>query len=173
MKSYRQAQILEIVEHEAVTSQEALRARLLARGIAATQATLSRDIRDLRLVKQAPDGAYRRADRLPSRAAAVSEDDVAQAVADYLRRYEVVAQMLVLRTDAGEAQPLAIELDRGQLAGVAGTIAGDDTILVICRTPEAAEALGGRLKSWLLGEATGTRATPGRSSSRREEVTSA
>lgn len=172
MKSYRQAQILEIVEHEAVTSQEALRARLLARGIATTQATLSRDIRDLRLVKQAPDGAYRRADRLPARAPAVSEDDVAQAVADYLRRYEVVAQMLVLRTDAGEAQPLAIELDRGQLAGVAGTIAGDDTILVICRTPEAAEALGGRLKAWLLGEGE-TRPTPGRSSSRGEEVTSA
>ena len=150
MKSYRQALILEVVQQEAVTSQEALRERLLQRGISTTQATLSRDIRDLRLVKQAPDGAYRRGDLPVSANGSGSERAVAQAVADYLRRHEVVAQMLVLRTDPGEAQPLAIELDRGHLADVVGTIAGDDTILVICRTPDVAEALGRRLSAWQL-----------------------
>jgi transcriptional regulator of arginine metabolism len=149
MKSYRQALILEVIERERVTSQEGLRARLLARGVATTQATLSRDIRDLRLVKQAPDGAYQRAIVVPAPNGSGSESAVARAVADYLRRYEVVAQMLVLKTDTGEAQPLAVELDRAQLADVAGTLAGDDTILVICRTPEAAQALGGRLTEWL------------------------
>lgn len=148
MKSYRQALILELIDREPVTSQEGLRALLFGRGVATTQATLSRDIRELRLVKQAPDGAYRRPDRLSDGNGSGTET-VAQAVADYLRRYEVVAQMLVLRTDAGQAQPLAVALDRGQLPDVAGTIAGDDTILVICRTPESAAAFGQRLTAWL------------------------
>ena len=149
MKAYRQAVILEVIDREPVTSQEGLRGRLLERGIATTQATLSRDIRELRLVKQAPDGAYRRPDRVVA-SNGDGEVSVAQAVADYLRRHEVVAQMLVLKTDTGQAQPLAVALDRGQLGEVVGTIAGDDTILVICRTPEGAEALGRRLTGWLL-----------------------
>ena len=61
MKSHRQSAILELVDREAITSQEQLRERLRERGIEATQATLSRDIRDLGLVKRAADGAYRRA----------------------------------------------------------------------------------------------------------------
>src|SRR5688500_12361719 len=117
MKSYRQAQILEVIEREPVTSQAALRARLLERGIATTQATVSREIRDLRLVKQAPDGAYRRTDVPPSNGA--TENGLARAVADYLRRYEVVAQMLVLKTDTGQAQPLAVALDGVPLPDVA------------------------------------------------------
>ena len=151
MKAYRQAAILEVIDREAVTSQEALKARLLARGIATTQATLSRDIRELRLIKQAPDGAYRRGNAGGPTNETEAETTVALAVADYLRRHEVVAQMLVLRTDIGQAQPLAVAIDRGQLAEVVGTIAGDDTILVICRTPEAAQAIGRRLTGWLQG----------------------
>ena len=64
MKSRRQAAILELVEGEAITSQEQLRERLRIRGIEATQATLSRDIRDLGLIKRAADGAYRRSERM-------------------------------------------------------------------------------------------------------------
>ena len=60
MKSFRQSLVLELVDQEAITSQEQLRERLRARGIEATQATLSRDIRDLGLVKAAADGAYKR-----------------------------------------------------------------------------------------------------------------
>ena len=149
MKSHRQSLILEVVERESVTSQEELRARLMELGVATTQATLSRDIRDLRLVKQAPDGSYKRATAVPP--ADEVDGDVAQAVADYLREHEVVAQMLVLKTDPGQAQPLAIALDRGRLVNVVGTIAGDDTILVICRTPEGAQTLDDRLTRWLQG----------------------
>jgi transcriptional regulator of arginine metabolism len=149
MKEYRQSLILELIDAEALTSQEALRQRLQQRGVAATQATLSRDIRNLGLVKRAPDGAYRRPDAVAG-TGAVTEETVAQAVGDYLRRHEVVAQMLVLKTDAGQAQPLAVALDRGQLPEVVGTIAGDDTILVICRTPDAAQAMDRRLGTWLL-----------------------
>ena len=58
---------------------------------------------------------------------------------DYLRRYDVVDQLVVLKTDTGQAQPLAVAIDRAGLAEIVGTIAGDDTILVICRSaPDAA-----------------------------------
>jgi len=143
MKSYRQGMILELVERERVTSQEGLRARLQERGIATTQATLSRDIRELRLVKHVPDGAYRRPEA-PAQGSQ-TENAVAEAVAEYLRRHEVVAQMLVLRTDAGQAQPLAVALDRGHLAEVVGTIAGDDTCLVVAANGRDAALLAREL----------------------------
>ena len=149
MKSHRQSLILELIEREPVTSQEALRARLKELGVTTTQATLSRDIRDLRLVKQAPDGAYRRANNAPPAPGDDADDTVSGAVADYLREYEVVSQMLVLKTDPGQAQSLAIALDRGRLRDIVGTIAGDDTILVICRTPEDAQTFGLKLSRWL------------------------
>jgi transcriptional regulator of arginine metabolism len=151
MKAYRQAAILDIVEAEGITSQEQLRDRLQTRGIVATQATLSRDIRDLGLIKRPGDGAYRPvAEALdPS---PVDPDEVCRnAVRDYLRRHEAVGHMLVLRTDPGLAQPLAIALDRAKRPEVAGTIAGDDTILVVCRTPEAALELAGRLDELAKG----------------------
>jgi transcriptional regulator of arginine metabolism len=143
MKAHRQALILELIDADAVTSQEELRARLRQHGVDTTQATLSRDIRELGLVKQASDGAYRRPGRAGSSQAA--ETSLAHAVAEYLRRHEVVSHMLVLKTDAGQAQPLGVALDRAQPEEVVGTIAGDDTILVICRTGEGAEAFSRRL----------------------------
>jgi transcriptional regulator of arginine metabolism len=149
MKAYRQALILELIDREALTSQEALRERLRERGVATTQATLSRDIRDLRLVKRMPDGAYRRADEVLAPPGTDAAAEAAQAVADYLRRFEVVAQMLVLKTDTGQAQPLAVAIDEAQIREIVGTIAGDDTILVICRSPEDAGSLGARLTGWL------------------------
>src|SRR5258708_5145115 len=143
MKAYRQSAILEIVDRDAITSQEQLRDRLRARGIETTQATLSRDIRDLGLIKRAMDGAYRRgvAEVHP---AVDPEVEFRTAVDDYLRRYDVVDQLVVLKTDAGQAQPLAVAIDRAGLAEIVGTIAGDDTILVICRSALDAAGLSKR-----------------------------
>lgn len=147
MKSYRQSAILEIVDREAITSQEQLRERLRSRGIDATQATLSRDIRDLGLIKRPSDGAYRRAGSAIA-TATDPEGECRTAVDDYLRRYDVVDQLVVLKTDAGQAQPLAVAIDRAGLAEVVGTIAGDDTILVICRSAPDAAGLSKRLDEW-------------------------
>lgn len=150
MKSYRQAIILEIVEREPVASQEQLRKRLKARGVEATQATLSRDIKELRLVKAAADGSYHRASD-----AAVpvdpSERDAAvrKAIEEFLRRAEPVQQLLVLRTDPGQAQILGLAIDRAGLDEVAGTLAGDDTVLVVTRDPRQARALWRRFESWV------------------------
>jgi len=147
MKSYRQSAILEVVDAEAITSQEQLRERLRGRGIEATQATLSRDIRDLGLIKRAADGAYRRASA-DGRPRTDPEVECRSAVDDYLRRYDVVDQLVVLKTDTGQAQPLAVAIDRAALPEIVGTIAGDDTILVICRSAPDAAGLSRRLQSW-------------------------
>lgn len=148
MKSYRQTQVLDIVDGEAIVSQAQLRARLQARGIAVTQATLSRDIRDLGLVKRASDGAYRR----PGTEALPAVDPLPilrRAVVDFLRRLEAVQQLVVLRTEPGQSQPLAVAIDRARLADVVGTISGDDTILVICRGDHEAAAFVRQLDDWL------------------------
>lgn len=149
MKNYRQNAILEIIDLEPISSQEQLRKRLHEKGIEATQGTLSRDIRDLGLVKRAADGAYSR----PGAAAeADAHEDYETAVTDYLTHHERVEQLLVLKTDVGNAQPLALAVDRARLPEVAGTIAGDDTILVICRGAEAARQLQEQLERFMRGE---------------------
>ena len=143
MKARRQAVILDVITERDVTSQEQLRALLKGRGIDTTQATLSRDIRDLGLVKAAADGAYRVSVARPP--GADRDGAVRRALDEYLRSFEQVEQLMVLKTDPGQAQALAIALDRSGLADVVGTIAGDDTILVICRSAAHASAFGERL----------------------------
>jgi transcriptional regulator of arginine metabolism len=145
MKARRQALIVELVDREAITSQEQLRQRLQQHGIETTQATLSRDIRDLGLVKRAADGAYRLAGAEDA-ALGRSEDTLQRAVGEYLRQLERVDQLVVLKTDAGQAQPLAVALDRARLPEIVGTIGGDDTILVVCRSATEATTLVERLR---------------------------
>jgi transcriptional regulator of arginine metabolism len=141
MKRQRQAVIRELVEREAITSQEQLRARLRERGIDATQATLSRDIRELGFVKRTADGAYRSPGSAANGESANGRPALARATAEYLRSQEVVQHMIVLKTDPGQAQTLAIAIDRASLPEIVGTIGGDDTILVICRTADAASGV--------------------------------
>jgi transcriptional regulator of arginine metabolism len=136
-KARRQALILDLVDHEQITSQEMLQGRLGSRGIDATQATISRDLKELGLVKRAGDGAYGRAGQdVPNPETTLSA--LSRVVVASLRRVAQVQQLVVLRTGPGEAQPLALAIDKAQLPEVAGTIAGDDTVLVIATgTPQA------------------------------------
>jgi transcriptional regulator of arginine metabolism len=151
MKAFRQAAIREIVDRDAIRNQESLRRKLRARGFDVTQATLSRDIKELGLVKRASDSAYQRPGAPePSRADA-TEHALRRAVTEYLRGVVTVDQLIVLRTDAGLAQPLALAIDRAALPGVAGTIAGDDTILVIARGAKRAASVAARLEGWAKG----------------------
>jgi transcriptional regulator of arginine metabolism len=147
MKARRQALLLELVEREALHSQEQLRRRLHQRGFEATQATISRDIKDLGLVKRAGDGAYQRPGiETPNPETALAA--LERATAELLRRVDRVQQMIVIRTGPGQAQPLALALDRAQLPETVGTIAGDDTILVIARGARGAASLLKRLKDY-------------------------
>ena len=145
MKARRQAVILELIDRDALRSQEQLRRRLRQRGFDATQATISRDIKELGLVKRSGDGAYQRPGldtTSPQTALAALE----HAVGEFLRDVEHVQQLVVIRTGVGQAQPLAIAIDRAQLSEAIGTIGGDDTILVIARDTRRAAALARRLE---------------------------
>ncbi len=129
-KSFRQGQILKIIRGKEVHTQEELARELSRLGIQTTQVTLSRDMRELGLVKT-PEG-YR---QLSVDAAGPELRDVAN---EYLLDIRVAQNLVVLRTSPGNASPLAVAVDRAELSEVLGTIAGDDTVLVI--TPDAATA---------------------------------
>jgi len=130
MKARRQAVVLELMNTEDIRSQEQLRARLKARGFDVTQATLSRDIRDLGLVKRSADGAYQQQGAEPSVPASAGVA-LQRALAEFATGVDCVEQLVVVRTGAGLA-----------------TLAGDDTILVISRDPRHAKALARQLEEW-------------------------
>ncbi len=144
MKSRRQGAILELVDLEPLRSQEALRRRLRKAGFDTTQATISRDIKELGLVKRAGDGAYQRAGaeaRHPKAGLSALE----HATSEFLRRVDRVQQLVVVRTGAGQAQALALAIDRARLPEMVGTIAGDDTVLVIAKDGRRAAVFARRL----------------------------
>jgi transcriptional regulator of arginine metabolism len=143
MKARRQAAVVDLVSREPIRSQEQLRQRLLQRGFDVTQATLSRDIKELGLVKRASDGSYQPApdDDPTATATDAARHSLQRALVDYLAGLQQSQQLLVLRTGPGEAQPLALAIDRARLPGLLGTIAGDDTVLVIAQDPRAARSL--------------------------------
>ncbi len=140
MKTQRLSAILDVVEHEAVRSQEQLRQRLATRGFVVTQATLSRDIKELGLLKRSSDGAYQPSsvEETPQTTALGT---LAKALTEYLINIEPVQQLIVLRTGAGQAQLLGLAIDRSRMPEVVGTLAGDDTILIIARDAKNALAV--------------------------------
>jgi transcriptional regulator of arginine metabolism len=147
MKARRQAVILELVDREALHSQDHLRRRLHRRGFDTTQATISRDIKELGLVKRAGDGAYQRPG-VDTTNPQTARTALERATAEFLRRAERVQQLVVIRTGVGQAQPLALAIDRAELAEAVGTIAGDDTILIVARDGRRAAALVRRLEGY-------------------------
>jgi len=130
-KSFRQGQILQIVRSKGIYTQEELARELGQRGVQTTQVTLSRDMREIGLVKTA-DG-YRQL------AAEKGGPDLAGVVDDYMQDIRVAQNLVVVKTSPGNANSLAIAIDRGELDEVVGTVAGDDTVLVITPDPQAAE----------------------------------
>ncbi len=144
MKARRQALILDLLGRDPVRNQEQLRRGLKALGVTATQATLSRDIKELGLVKRASDGAYQRP-TVTMPAAGATASGFSRAVTEFVTGVDRVQQLVVLRTGPGQAHAAAVAIDRAQLTDVVGTIAGDDTILVIARDPRRARGLAERL----------------------------
>ena len=136
-KSYRQGQIIKLIQQHRVTTQEQLAAELGELGIKATQVTLSRDIRELGLVKT-PAG-YRQT------ASGPEGPGFATVCSDLLRDVRVAQQLVVLKTSPGNANSLAIALDREEWPEIAGTLAGDDTILVVAPNPRTAKAIRAKL----------------------------
>lgn len=144
-KRDRQSAILELVQAHAVGSQEELRRLLRQRGWDVTQATLSRDLRELRLVRvPAPAGArYGTTDGVPREDRAVLDGLLPRL----FTRVDGVGELVVLRTVPGGAQPIAVALDAEGWPEVIGTIAGDDTILMVCRSAGARDRVTRRIRS--------------------------
>jgi transcriptional regulator of arginine metabolism len=176
-KSARQQRIVELLQTGQVRSQSELADRLTADGLSVTQATLSRDLVELDAVKvRSASGALVYAvpaeggDRTPmvGQESAASEARLSRLCAELLVSADSSANLVVLRTPPGAANFLAAAVDKAELAEVLGTIAGDDTVMVIARDPVG----GGALEQRFLDLANGTSRLPpttvGRPEQRRE-----
>ncbi len=145
-KRDRQAVILEIVQARPVSSQEELRRILAGRGWEVTQATLSRDLRDLGLARVTTEDGVRYV--VPDALAEDSRPALDATLAQFLSSVDGVGELLVLRTLAGGAQPVAEAIDAAEWSEVLGTIGGENTILVVCRSAVAREAVMKRLREY-------------------------
>jgi transcriptional regulator of arginine metabolism len=159
MKARRQSVVLEVVQREPVKSQEQLRRRLRAAGFDVTQATLSRDIRELGLVKGGADGAYQ-AVPLEAGNGHGGRSLLNRAVTDYLTRIDRVQQLVLLRTGPGQASLLGVAIDAARFPEVVGTLAGDDTILAVTPDARRARAFVKRLETMIGGKDEAARVTP-------------
>ena len=159
MKARRQSLVLEVVQREPVRSQEQLRRRMRAGGFDVTQATLSRDIRELGLVKGGADGAYQSVPRVTGNGHA-TKSLLQRALTDYLMRIDRVQQLVLLRTGPGQAPLLGVAIDAARFPEVVGTLAGDDTILAVTLDSRRARAFVKRLETMTHGGADDSRRAP-------------
>ena len=153
-KTARHASIIQILSRERIRSQAQLRKALAQRGISTTQATLSRDLVELRATKiRAPGGeliysmpeAFTGTEETDDSLRAHTTPRLARWCAELLVTAEWAGSQVVLRTPAGAAQLLAGAVDDAMMPGVLGCIAGDDTVLVITRSAQVAADVAGHL----------------------------
>ena len=152
MKAKRQAEILHIIGEQEVETQEQMLDQLRRRGIRATQATISRDIKELNLVKQPGEGGSYRyvasAARPPRRAAAGRLQNIFK---EGVTSCDAAQNIVVVKTMPGLAPAAGAALDGMELEGQVGSLAGDDTAILIMRTNQVAEALAREIESMLEG----------------------
>jgi transcriptional regulator of arginine metabolism len=141
-KNYRHGQILKLIRSQHIHTQEELAQSLRTIGIPATQVTLSRDIRELGLVKT-QDGYTQ---GLPETS---NHADVEIVVRDFVLDIRLAQNLLVLRTAPGNANAVAVALDKADWPEITGTIAGDDTILVVAPDNATGEALKAKFLGYL------------------------
>ena len=149
MKSQRQAKILEIIANKNIETQEQLLAELQAEGFRGTQATISRDIKELRIVKELTSlGAYRYT---------TSASDLGNSFSARLNTifrecvisFDYAQNIIVVRTLPGLASAAGSAIDAMNLHSIVGTLAGDDTVMIVMRDTNAAATLCGEIKSLL------------------------
>ncbi len=136
-KSFRHGQILKLIRGRSIFTQDELAKALKETGIDATQVTLSRDMRELGLVKT-PEGYRELGREVPSL-------QFATLAAEFLRDVRLAQNQVVLKTAPGHASSVAVALDDEEWPEITGTIAGDDTILLICPDSSTAEAVRAKL----------------------------
>lgn len=149
MKSQRQAKILEIISNKSIETQEQLLSELQAEGFRGTQATISRDIKELRIVKELTSlGTYRYT---------ISASDLGSTFSARLNTifrecvisFDYAQNIIVVRTLPGLASAAGSAIDAMNLNTIVGTLAGDDTVMIVMRDTNAAATLCGEIKSLL------------------------
>lgn len=150
MKSARHNLILEIIENKDIETQEELAEELKNRGVRVTQATVSRDIKELRLLKVLSEhGGYKYA--TVERAEKGMNDRFGRILAESIVNIESVNNLIVVNTLSASAGAAGEAIDSMKWSEVMGTIAGDNTLLIITRSNEAAEALVAKFNALLNG----------------------
>jgi transcriptional regulator of arginine metabolism len=144
-KTLRQHEVLGLLKLGPVANQDELQRALRKKGFRVGQATLSRDIRDLRLVKTSAGYA------LPSAegSAVPALPSVSRLVREFTLEVRVAQNLLVIKTSVGSAQPVAAAMDEESWPEVVGTVAGDDTILIVCPDKDDAKKLAARIEGML------------------------
>ena len=141
-KLSRQSLILDLVQQEPVANQEQLRKLLLRQGFDVTQATLSRDVNELALVKTPAGYSVSPRDTQPE----PGYHSVGRLVREFVIEVREAQNLLVVKTAAGSAQPVAAAIDSEGWAEIVGTVGGDDTILVISQNKKSAHRISQRIK---------------------------
>ena len=144
-KLLRQKAVLALLEQGPIASQEDLQRALRKRGFKVGQATLSRDIRDLNLSKTAAGYNLPQGDS----ASGLALPPVQRLVREFVLDVRPAQNLLVLKTIIGSAQPVAAALDEQEWEEMVGTIAGDDTILIICPDKDSARKVAVRMEEML------------------------
>jgi len=144
-KTFRHGQILRLVGAERISNQEDLRRRLAQQRLRVTQATLSRDLQELQLVKTKT--GYRTANGIAEETSAPAVPPLTRALGEFLLDIRPAENLLVLKTPPSGAQPLAAAVDSSKFPEIAGTIAGDDTVLIITTNKKARESLQRKIES--------------------------
>lgn len=141
-KTFRQGQILKLIQAGELHTQEEVVAELKRTGIAASQVTVSRDIQELGLVKTSQGYRHIRPER--------QGPDLHTVALEFLHDVRVAQNLVVLKTSSGNANALAVALDKENWLEIVGTIAGDDTILIIASDNGTADAVRDKLMQLLL-----------------------
>lgn len=149
MKSKRQQEILDIISTQEIETQEQLLDCLRSRGILTTQTTISRDIKDLRLVKeQTPSGAHKYALSKPE-----AGSDVTERLLTIFRQgvtsFSAAQHIVVLKTMPGLAPAAGAAIDNMEVPGLVGCLAGNDTVMLVMRTADIAESFCGQIRKLL------------------------
>lgn len=150
-KEQRQKRIQEIIARDAISTQGELVERLRAEGIQVTQATVSRDINELRLVRLPVGKGRHRYALAQVTGHSDVEEELGRLFQNFVRDVDRGENVLVIRTADGHATGVALLLDRLRRDDIVGTIAGEDTIFVVARTTAEGEALMEELHALMLG----------------------
>lgn len=150
MKSQRQAKIMEIISNRNVETQEQLLAELQAAGFRSTQATISRDIKELRIVKELTSFGTYRYTAAADEVGGTFSSKLNTIFRECITSFDYAQNIVVIRTLPGLASAAASAIDAMSMSVIVGSLAGDDTVFIVMRDSNAAAAFCGEIKNLLL-----------------------